>query len=110
MQCGLLVLNFKSPKTVALVKEKIGHISDGSLSHRADSLKLGLKMAFRRKDGIMLQCYSRSCLLYNNHVSRFSVRSNYSCSNCGSLMECVGCRADWTDGNSSCRRCGKNII
>ena len=109
MQCNLLTSDFKNPKTIALVKENIEHISDGSLPHRADSLKLALKKAFRHKNGVKLQCYSGNCSRYNVHVSRWSVRSDSRCSNCGGTMECVECRADW-HGDPSCRRCGKNHV
>ena len=109
MQCDLLVSNFKNPKTIALVKENIEHISDGSLPHRADSLKLALKKAFRHKNGVKLQCYNSSCSRYNVHVSRWSVRSDDRCPNCGNRMECVECRATWYS-DPSCRGCGKNHI
>jgi len=111
MQCDLLISDFKNPKTIALVKENIEHISDGSLPHRADSLKLALKKAFTQRNGVKLQCYNRSCSRYNVHVSRSSrsVRSDNRCSDCGGKMECVGCRADWY-GDPSCRDCKKNHI
>lgn len=43
MQCELLISSFQNPKAIALVKENIGHISDGSSSHCPGALKLGLK-------------------------------------------------------------------
>ena len=110
MQCELLTSDFKNPKTVALVKENIEHISDGSLPHRADSLKLALKKAFKQRNGVKLQCYSGNCSRYHTHLSRSSVpRSDNRCSGCGGRMECVECRADWY-GDPSCRGCGKNHV
>ncbi|KAF9643565.1 hypothetical protein BDM02DRAFT_3132344 [Thelephora ganbajun] len=49
MQCELLVSSFKGPRAVALVKENIGRISDGSSSQCGNALKLGLKKAFELK-------------------------------------------------------------
>ncbi|KAF9642138.1 hypothetical protein BDM02DRAFT_3264568 [Thelephora ganbajun] len=49
MQCELLISNFKDPKTIALVKENIGHISNGSSYYRSSALKLVLKKAFELK-------------------------------------------------------------
>jgi len=110
MQCDLLISNFKNPKTIALVKENIEHTSDGSLPHRADSLKLALKKAFKYRNGVKLQCYNSSCSRHHIHLPRSSTsQSDNRCSACGSKMECVGCRADW-HGDPSCRRCGKNHI
>ncbi|KAF9650018.1 hypothetical protein BDM02DRAFT_3128015 [Thelephora ganbajun] len=49
MQCELLISNLRDQKTIRLVKENIGHISDGSSSHCGGALKLGLKKAFELK-------------------------------------------------------------
>lgn len=49
VQCEFLVSNPNDHKTITLVKEKIRHISDGSSSHRADALQLGLEKAFELK-------------------------------------------------------------
>jgi len=49
MQSDLLISKLGDPKTITLMKENIGHISDGSQSHRAESLKLGLKKALDLK-------------------------------------------------------------
>ena len=46
MQCDFLVKNMKDPKTIALVKENIRRISDGSSSHCAGALGLILEKAF----------------------------------------------------------------
>jgi len=50
IQCELMISKFRDPKTIALVKEKIGNISDGSSSYCAGALKLGLKKAFELKN------------------------------------------------------------
>jgi len=48
--CGLLTSNFcGGPGTVALAKESIGHISNGSSFHSDGALKLGLKKVFELK-------------------------------------------------------------
>ena len=41
--------SFRGANTIARVKENIGHISNGSSSHCAGALKLGLKKAFELK-------------------------------------------------------------
>ncbi|KAF9641851.1 hypothetical protein BDM02DRAFT_3133524, partial [Thelephora ganbajun] len=48
-QCELLISNFRDQKTIRLVKENIGHITDGSSSYCGGALKLGLKKAFELK-------------------------------------------------------------
>ena len=49
MQGDLLIPNLKNPKTVALLKENIRHIPDGSLSHCASALNLVFNSAFELK-------------------------------------------------------------
>jgi hypothetical protein len=49
MQCELLTSDFKEEKTIALVKDNIRGISDGSSSHCAGALQLGLEKAFELK-------------------------------------------------------------
>ena len=64
MECELLISSFKDPKTIALVKEDIGRISDGSSSHCAGALKLGLKKGFELKKqqrGVLLRCPRVGC-------------------------------------------------
>ena len=113
MQCDLLTSNFKNSETIALVKENIEHISDGSLPHCADSLTLGLKKAFdlkKQKNGVMSRCSYYHCSWYHSQVSRSSVRSDGCCPSCGSWMQCIGCGTDWNGNNTSCRSCGKRFI
>ena len=113
MQCDLLVSNFKSPKTIALVKDNIGHIPDGSLSYRADPFTLGLKKAFdlkKQKNGVKSRCSYYHCSWYHNQVSRSSARSDGRCPSCGNWMQCIGCGTNWNDNRPSCRGCGKRFI
>ena len=118
MECDLLISNFKDQKTIALVKENIGHISDGSLSHCADSLKLGLKKAFdlkkqkRQPQGVQLKCTYSYCTWYNNSVSYSSIGSNAYCTNCGSgyYMRCAGCGYNRTGSYTSCQSCKQRFI
>jgi hypothetical protein len=120
MECELLVSNFRDPKTIGLVKEAIGHISDGSSSHCAGSLKLGLKKAFelkkkkRQPPGVLLRCSWTGCSWYSNPVSYTSVGSNTYCQGCYNRyshhMECVGCGYRRTDSYESCQSCGKKFI
>ena len=49
MRWDLLIANLKEPETIALVREKIEHISSGSSPHHASALKVGLKEAFELK-------------------------------------------------------------
>ena len=118
MECDLLISNFKDPKTIALVKENIGHISDGSLPHCADSFKLGLKKAFdlkkqkRQPPGVQLNCTYSYCAWYNNPVSYSSVGSNIYCPNCGSsyYMRCAGCGSSRSGNYTSCQSCAKRFV
>jgi len=122
MECDLLISKFRDPKTIALVKDNIERVSDGSLSHCADSLKLGLKKAFdlkkqkRQPPGVKLRCSYSSCTWYNNHVSYSSVGSNVYCTMCnrngwGSYyFQCTGCRYNRTSSYPSCQSCGKRFV
>ena len=118
MECELLVSNFKDPKTITLVKESIRHSSDGSSSHRAGALKLGLRKALelkkqaRRPPGVLLRCSNSYCGWYSNPVPYSSVGSNTYCPNCrnGYYMRCVECGYDRTSDYPSCRNCGKSFV
>ena len=121
MECELLTSNFKDPKTIALVKENIGHISDGSSSHRTGALKLGLKKAFelkkqkRQSPGVLLQCtgpkYGYDCKWGNITVSYLrSIGSSIYCPNCNNYyMQCVGCGYERTGDYASCQSCRKRF-
>jgi len=115
MQFDLLNSNPKNPKTIALMKENIGHISDGSLSHCAESLKFGLNKAFDLKKlkkyppGVKLRCSNGSCSWYSNHVSYLTLR-DYYCQSCRNWMQCAGCGYNRTSNYTSCQSCRKNFI
>ena len=114
-QCNLLMSNSRDPKTIALVKENIGHIFDGSLPHCADLLNLGLKKAFdlkkqERQPSVMLRCWKGSCSQYNRLISYSTVASDGNCRTCGCILECADCRADRRDNRASCERCGKRFV
>ena len=106
IQCELLVSNFKDPKTVALVKKNIKHISDGSSSHCAGALKLGLKKAFELKKQKRQPPGG-----YSNHVSYSDIGSNVICPCCGSYyLACVDCGYERESDYESCQGCGKRFI
>ena len=122
MECDLLISNFKDPKTIGLVRENIGYISDGSLPHCANPLKLGLKKAFdlkkqkRQPPGVKLRCYHSSCTWYSNHPSYSSIGSTTYCQVCiishrgNWYFQCTGCLYDRVGTYASCQRCGKRFI
>ena len=119
MECDLLVSSSKSRDTVALVKKNIKHISDGSSSHCADALKLGLEKAFKSRkqtNCVKLRCSYTSCTSYSNHVSYSSIGSgSYYCQMCSSrgwgnrYFQCVGCGYNRTSNFTSCQSCGKTF-
>ena len=119
MECELLVSSFKAPKTIALVKESIEHSSDGSSSHRAGALKLGLRKAFELKKqkrqpptppSVLLRCSGYNCVWHHNPVAYSSIGSNVVCPNCRAYyMRCVDCGYDRTAVYTSCQGCGKNF-
>ena len=119
MQCDLLVSNFKDLKTIALVKENIGNVSDGSSSHSADALKLGLKMAFelKRQNCARLRCSHGNCPWYNSHPSYSTVGPTIHCQSCidrgwgNRYLQCVSCGYQRTGTSySSCQSCRKMFI
>jgi len=119
MECELLISNFNDPKTIALVKENIGHISDGSSSHCAGVLKLGLKKAFelkkkkRQPPGVKLRCiFYSGCAWYGKDIPYSSVGSRLPCPDptCGYMMQCAGCGYQRDGAYASCQSCGKMFI
>jgi hypothetical protein len=85
MQCDLLTSNFKDPKTIALMQENIGQISDGSSPYCAGVLKLGFRKVFELKtqgSGVLLQCSNISCGWHSSPVTYSSVGSNVYCPQC----------------------------
>ena len=116
MQCNLLVVDFKDPKTIEHAEACIKDIADGSCSHRAEALQLGLEEAFefkkkkREPPGVMLHCTYRHCQWYNTPLSYSSVGSKY-CPSCGDeYLRCAGCGNRRSGNHSSCQECGKKFI
>ena len=118
MQCDLLTSSFKNPKTIALMKENIGHISDGTSPHCAIALKLGFKKAFdvkKRERGVLLRCPNYRCGWYGGTISYSSVGSEAFCPSCSNYrskyyLECVGCGYSRSGSYTSCQSCGKRFI
>ena len=118
MECELLVSSFKDPKTIMLVKENIRDSSDGSSSHRAGALKLGLRKTLELKKqkkqppGVLLRCPNHHCGWHDNPVPYSSVGSEIYCPNCGDgyYMQCVECGYERDSDYTSCQDCGKSFI
>ena len=137
MQCDLLMSNSKDPKTMALLKENIGNISDGSLPYCRDSLKLGLWKASdlkkqeaeakerqkreeeeRQKQllGVKLRCPSGNCGWYSNYPPYSSIASATYCPMCQSnsrgsrFFACVGCGQVRNGTYASCQSCAKQFV
>ena len=120
MESDLMVSNFKGPRTNALVKENIGHMSDGSSSHCAGALKHGLEKAFSRKIQtyrVKLRCsYGGSCTWYTNHVSYSSIGPGaIYCQMCNTqgrgnrYLQCAGCGNNRMGVFTSCQSCQKGF-
>lgn len=121
MECELLISKFNDPSTIALVKEKLGHIADGTSPHCAGSLKLGLKKAFelkkqkRQPPGVLLRCTRAGCVRHTTPVPYSAVGTSIYCTNCqrnyGSYyMQCTNCSSTRTNGDYAfCRSCGKKF-
>jgi len=115
MECELLISNFKDPKTIALVKENIGRISDGSSPHCGGALKLGLKKAVELKRGALLRCTRNGCARNTTPASYSSVGSTTYCQDCrynygNYYMQCTGCSNARTSTYASCQSCGKKFM
>lgn len=116
MECELLISSFKNPHTIDLMTESIGRIADGSSSHSANALKLGLKKAFHLKippPGVKLRCSWTSCTSYNNHISISSIGTNVYCQACSNRyshhLQCVDCGNNRTGNYTSCQHCKKKF-
>ena len=114
-QCDLLISNFKNPKTIALVKENIQHISDGSSSHRASALNLVLEKAVQLKKqsrGAKLRCTYSGCEWNTNPASHSAVGASHYHARLGySTMVCSGCGySRISDSSLSCEGCGRRFI
>jgi len=119
MEFEVLTPNFKDPKTIGLMKENIGHISDGSSSHCAGALKFGFKKAFelkKRKRFVLLRCRRAGCARNTTPVPYSAVGANVYCTDCqysyGTyFMQCDGCSYNRTHGSYvSCQNCGKKFL
>ena len=122
MQCDLLMSNSKDPKMMGLMKENIRSISDGSLSHHGDSLKLGLWKVFdlqkrkRELPGVKLRCSSGWCALSGKYPSFSTIGSTLHCPLCINAgrgtryFTCVGCGHVRSTSSWSCQRCGKQFV
>jgi len=119
MECDLLVSTFRDPITIALVKENIERISDGSSPHRTGALKLGLKKAFelkKRQRGVLLQCTRNGCANNTTPASFSSIGSDTYCPGCryqgygSQYMQCTGCSNRRTGSYMSCQSCGKKFM
>ena len=107
MECELLVSSFKNPKTIALVKESIENSSDGSSSHRAGALKLGLRMAFELKKQTRQPPAPLSYSGWYNPVPYSSVRANTFCPSCSrDYMQYAGYGYERTRVCTSCQGYG----
>ena len=117
MESELLIPNLKDPRLVSLVSENIGRIADGSSSHCAGALKLGLKkgVEFKRQGkGMKLRCPRGGCARQINPVPYSSVGSTIYCLNCVNVygnyyMQCVGCGYQRVGAYTSCQSCRKKF-
>ena len=121
MECELLISKFKNPKTINLVNQNIEQISDGSSSHSAGALKLGLKKAFDLKKqkqqppppvGTKLLCASDSCAWNSGPGIPYSSIAPYlACPQCDACyMKCVACGFIRTKSYTSCQSCKKPFL
>ena len=118
MQCDLLTSSFKNPKTIALMKENIRRISDGTSPHCAIALKHGFKKVLdfkKRETGVPLRCPNYHCVRYNSTVLYSSVGSSVYCTGCFGCgyryyLECTGCGYNRSSSYTSCQSCGKKFI
>ena len=117
MQSDLLISKFKDPRTIAAVKEKIRHISDGTSSHRAGALQLGFEKAFELRGKkkqpqpqvVRLVCNNYPCPRRGMQVTCSSL-SNNCCPVCKSFVECANCRQLRTGNYLSCLGCKMKFV
>ena len=113
MQYDLLISNLKNEKTIALVKENIRRISDGSSSHCAGAPNLVLEMAVRSKKetkGVKLRCGHPRCTWGTNPVPYLYVGGSVYCCHSGWYLQCIGCGSSRNGNYSSCQGCGIKFI
>ena len=118
VQYKLLISNFKDPKTIALVKDTVGRVSDGSSSFHAGAMKLWLKNAFefKKQMSVRLQCSRNGCPRNKNPVPYMVAGSDVLCQLCKHgygerMMRCNGCKSNRSVSNlrRSCGSCGKKF-
>jgi hypothetical protein len=118
MESELFIPNLQNPKIISLVSENIGRISNGSSSHCAGALKLGLKKAVELKKqnkGVQLRCPRAGCL-WDTPSPYASVGGNVYCSYCSGgynyyyYLSCVGCGTQRTSTYTSCQGCHKTFL
>lgn len=117
MQWDLLISDFENPKTAALVKENMRRVSDGSSTHCADTLKLGLKRAFDLRTCVKLKCDNGNCTWYKNPVSISSIGPDTSyCPVCISrgqgckYLSCTYCGQKVIGYRASCEKCARRFL
>ena len=117
LQWDLLNSNFKNAKTASLVKENIRRISDGSSTHCADTLKLGLKKAFDLKMCVKLRCPNGYCAWYKDPVPVSSIGpDNHYCRKClnhgqgFNFLTCTNCGYSITSNYTTCPSCQKRFL
>ena len=116
MESELFILNLRDPKLAGMMKGDNGRVADGSPSHFAGALKLGLKKAIelkRRSKGVLLQCPGCGGKAYFNSNWYTPDESGPFCTNCPSSwnrtrMECGFCRnsgmvGDYASCQNNCR-------
>lgn len=114
MQCNFLVQNREDPNTIALLKENIRRISDGSSSHSARALDLVLEKFFQSKKqgkGEKLRCHYYNCAWLGSLISYSSVRFHVYCPMCEHcVLQCNGCGFKRISSSSSCQGCGRKFV
>ena len=120
-QWDLLIANFKDPKTVALVRDRVDDISPDSSSHRASVLKVALKKAFelkkktRQPPVARLRCGNSNCARYCDYVSYTEIGADITCILCGDppygyVLQCTRCWGARTGKFASCQGCGVRFV
>ena len=120
IQWDLVIANFKDPKTIALLRDKVEDSSFGSSSHRVDVLNAALKKAFEfkrksKQPSVLLRC--PSCTGNGNPLSYATVGSDIFCWSCLNrwphyqyYLQCTGCGANRTGDYESCQSCRGKFV
>ena len=113
IQCDRLISDFKGPKTIALVREKIRQIPDGSLSHCASALNLVFQKAFelrkkrRHPPWAKLRCSNPGCSWIKTPSRSRLLRQILPIVLVAGLGATNGCGYNGTGNYASCQGCGK---